>query len=64
MLLPAGGTDFERLVGNYPYAQSGFSMPWFGMVQGQRGLMVLVETPDDLTLRLGNAPAAAAANRC
>ena len=59
MLLPAAGNPFPRLLGNYTYAQSGFSMPWFGIVQGERGLMVLAETPDDMTFRLAAAPGAA-----
>ena len=52
VLLPATAIDFPNVTGHYQYRQSGFLMPWFGVVQGEQGLMVMVETPDDLQLRV------------
>ena len=55
VILPATGVDIPKAIGTYTYQQGGFLMPWFGLVEGERGLMVLAETPDDLQFRVGKA---------
>jgi hypothetical protein len=52
VILPATGVDIPRALGSYSYQQSGYLMPWFGLVEGERGLMALVETPDDLGINI------------
>ncbi|MBM4046855.1 MAG: hypothetical protein FJ279_17255, partial [Planctomycetes bacterium] len=53
VLLPVTSVDFPRVLGNYSYQQHGFLMPWFGLVEGERGLMALAETPDDVQFNVG-----------
>jgi hypothetical protein len=59
-LLPVTAIDVPNVLGTYQYRQSGFLMPWFGLVVGERGLMAMVETPDDLELTIvkGSVPSA------
>lgn len=56
-IFPATCVDSPRLLGTYNYHQFGFLMPWFGFIEGERGLMALAETPDDLSIRIGKSPA-------
>lgn len=54
-ILPAAGVGIPRLLGDYTYHQFGYLMPWFGFVEGERGVMAMAETPDDLSIRVGKA---------
>ncbi len=47
VILPVTGVDIPRAAGSYSYHQSGTIMPWIGLVEGQAGVMALVETGDD-----------------
>ena len=52
VLLPVTAIDLPKVLGVYQYRHGGFLMPWFGLIEGQRGIMALVETPDDLTFNV------------
>lgn len=53
VLLPVTAVDFPRVLGHYSYQQHGVLMPWFGLVEGERGVMALVETADDMQFNVG-----------
>lgn len=52
VIIPATDTEHPRLVGRYHYGQSGWLMPWCGIVVGDEGVMMLVETADDFEGRV------------
>ena len=57
VLLPATSVDIPRLIGSYKYGQTGIAMPWFGFVEGEQGLMALIETADDMQVVVGRTNA-------
>ena len=62
VIIPVTDTEHPRLVGRYHYGQSGWLMPWCGMMVGDEGVMMLVESADDFEgrvdrLRVGETPA-------
>src|SRR5262249_49961808 len=49
--------DVQKVVATYGYGLFGLSMPWFGLVEGEQGLMALVETADDFRFKVGKSVA-------
>ena len=62
VLLPASAVDLQKVVGTYGYGLFGLSMPWFGLVEDEQGLMGLVETADDFRFKVGKNIASAPAS--
>ena len=63
-LVPAsGGEAPPNLIGNYGYQQGGLLMPWFGIIDGDSGLMTMAETPCDWQLEVREAADAGATAR-
>ncbi len=52
MIVSVTSGDFPRIVGAYHHGQGGWLMPWCGMLMGDEGIMMLVETPDDFRGRV------------
>ncbi len=52
IILPVTDVERRRIIGAYHYGQGGWLMPWCGMVVGDEGLMMLVETADDFRGRV------------
>lgn len=48
---PAGDRDIEPAY-HYLYGGHGLCMAWYGQVDGQQGVMTIVETPDDAGVRM------------
>jgi len=52
VIVPATRTDMKRLTGTYNYSQGGLLMPWFGILEGEAGIMEMLETPADWSMRV------------
>lgn len=61
VLIRADRTDMPRFTGTYTWSQGSLLMPWYGVLQRDAGLMMLVETPDDWDMTVSPMPTATGA---